>query len=49
MKNLKLVKIEKWKGGQNSGKISTSRNFLPKKLSLYDVFAHELEHCWHGT
>ena len=44
---MKILKL--WKGGQSSGKISTSRNFLPKKLCLYDAFAHELEHCWHGT
>ena len=35
--------------GQNSGKMSTSGNFLPKKPCLYGTFAHQLEHCWHGT
>ena len=35
--------------GQNSGKVYTSGNFLRKKLCFYDAFAHQLEHCWHGT
>ena len=34
---------------QNSGKISASENFPPKNVWLYDAFANQLRHCWHGT
>ena len=42
---MKILKL--WKGGQNSGKMSASRKLPPKKLCLYDAFAHELEYWWH--
>ena len=41
----KVFPLSEQISGQNSGKISTSGNFLPRKLCLYDAFAHQLEHC----
>ena len=41
--------LKTMKSCQNYGKISTSRNFLHKKPCLFDAFAHQLEHRWHGT
>ena len=38
---MKILKL--WKGGQISGKISTSGNFLPKKFCFYDGCVHQFE------